>query len=260
MCLPALIPIGIAIGEAVASAAAAVGTAVGAVGSALGSALVGTAAVEGGAAATAGIFGAGGVFAAGLTAGGGAAVSAGSIAGTAANVIGLGGTILSGVSSIVQGQQAQATAEYNAKIQKMQALDAERRGSIAEGQKRTQYQLFIGKQRAIMGASGIVPDEGSFGDILAQSAEYGERNAQQVRANAAREAWGHRAQADLYDYEGDQAATAGYMKAGTTMLGGAYSLLKQNPSWWQGWTSAPSKNLAATINQDSDWITNQNVG
>jgi hypothetical protein len=201
-------------------------------------ALVGTAAeATATGVATAGLFGAGGTFAAGLTAAGGAAVSAGSIASTAGSIASLGSTLLSGVGSIIGGNRQQAAAEANAKTQNMLAKDAERRGSVAEGEQRTKYEQFIGKQRAIMGSSGIVADEGSFGDILAQSAEFGERDAQQLRANAEREAFGHKAQAQNDTYQGQQAMTAGIVKGGSSLLSGSFDLFKQSP-WWKSWTGS----------------------
>jgi hypothetical protein len=136
---------------------------------------------------------------------------------------GLAGAVLSTVGAIQSGQQAKATAEYNSDVARMQALDARRRGSQAEGEHRQRVQQFMGAQRAQMGGSGAVVDQGSFGDVLAQTAEFGERDAQRLRSNAERQAWGLQSEAEGSMYQGRAAQTAGYYKAGSSVLSYAAS-------------------------------------
>lgn len=157
---------------------------------------------------------------------------------TISTVASLAGTAVGAVGSILQGNAQEKAAGYQADLQRQQALDAKRRGSIAEGEQRTRTAQLIGKQRAAMGASGIVADEGSFGDLLAQSAEYGERDAQRLRANASREAWGLRTQAGLTEFQGQQAGQMGLWGAGTSLLTGVGNLFSRAP-YWQRWQGEP---------------------
>jgi hypothetical protein len=181
------------------------------------------------------------VIAAGSAAAATAAGTAGTVLGLSAAawsgigaISGIAGTALTAAGSIQQGNQQKAAYDYNAKVEKMQALDAQRRGSIAEGLQRQRYQQLQGTQRAIMGASGAVVDEGSSADVLKQSAIFGEQDAQQLRLNANRQAWGANTQADLYRYEGLRAENTGYYKAGQSILSGSENFFTKDP-WWKNW-------------------------
>jgi hypothetical protein len=179
---------------------------------------------------------------------GAAASTAGAVAGAAGTVAGLSGaawagiagasalagTALTAAGSIQQGNQQKAAYDYNAKVANMQAIDAQRRGSIAEGQQRQRYQQLQGTQRAIMGASGAVVDEGSSADVLKQSAIFGEQDAQQLRLNADRQAWGANTQANLDRYSGQRAQSVGYARAGQSILSGSENFFQKDP-WWARW-------------------------
>lgn len=85
-------------------------------------------------------------------------------------------------------------AQNNAVIAERQAEDSEKRGREAEFNYRKRIKALKGKQRAAFSASGVVVDEGSALDILADTAEQGEFDALVIRNNAEREAYGFRAQ------------------------------------------------------------------
>lgn len=157
--------------------------------------------------------------------------------GAASSLIGTG---VSAIGQMQQGKQQAAVAKTNAELSQQRALDAQRRGSVAEGQQRTQYQRFIGAQRAAMGASGVVSDVGSSGDVLAETAGMGERDAQQLRVNAEREAWGFANEANMYGYQAKTARQSGIYKAGATFLGGANDILREAPWWKKQWGNGES--------------------
>lgn len=178
-----------------------------------------------------------------LAAGSGAAATAagaGTFLGLAASTwtgIGLASTLagglMQGIGQYQQGQQQKQSYEYNAKMQEYQALDAQRRGSIQEGQQREKTQMVLGAQNARQGASGVLAGQDTGLDVLAQSAEYGARDAATIRANAVREAWGLRTQALNDRFQGEQAAQAGAAKAGSTFLS-SVNTFAQSP-WWKRW-------------------------
>lgn len=153
---------------------------------------------------------------------------------TAWSGIGLVSSLAGGlIQGIGQQQQQKAAYENNAKVQEMQALDAQRRGSIAEGQQREKTRLVLGSQNARQGASGVLAGQDTGLDVLAESAEYGARDAATIRANAVREAWGLRTQAANDRFAGEQAGQAGAARAGSTFLS-AVNTFSQSP-WWKRW-------------------------
>jgi len=174
-----------------------------------------------------------------LASAGGGLAGAGTFLGlnaTAWTGIGLVGSIASTVGSAVgqaqQGRQQQAAYDYNARIQQQQALDAERRGSMEEGRQRQRAALIVGALNAEQGGSGLVAGADSGGDILAQTAEFGARDAAMARLNGARAAWGFRSGAQGDRYQGQLARSSVNAKAGSTFLSGVAGAVGKSP-WWK---------------------------
>ena len=107
-----------------------------------------------------------------------------------------------------QARAAQDTAAYNANVSRLQAKDAINRGNIEAERQRVKAQQIAGAQRAAMGASGAQTDSGSFANVLLDTATTGELDAQAIRTNALRQAWGHENQATMDLYEGNARAAA----------------------------------------------------
>lgn len=125
------------------------------------------------------------------------------------------------------GEYQAAVAEQNARTSENLAKDAEQRGQIAEQNQRRQTAALMGRQQAVLAAKGIDLANGTPLDILSQSAEYGELDALTIRHNASLEALqlraqagNQRAQGQLSLLEGNNAATAGTLSAGGTLLSG----------------------------------------
>jgi hypothetical protein len=134
-----------------------------------------------------------------------------------------------------QGKAQKQIANYNAQMQEYAAEDAIKRGTIAADQQRAKVRQIAAQQRAIMGASGVESDTGTFGRVLEQTATLGELDARQIEANAQREAWGLRSGATITRAEGDWAKKAGAMSAFSTLLGGAaqsYGVYNKNGKKW----------------------------
>lgn len=182
------------------------------------------------------------LLAGGLTAAGGTAAAG---AGTAAsgfglaNIIGMGltglSTLLTAVGQVQAGKQQEQAAKYNAKMSEYAAIDAERRGSIAEEKRMQQSRLVVGQQEASQGASGVVANEGSNLDVLAQSAEYGARDAATERLNAGRDAYAYRSQGKIDTYQAGMARSSILPRVGGTLLTGATKVFEQSP-WWKKWS------------------------
>ena len=145
------------------------------------------------------------------------------------------GTAVSAYGQIQQGQTQQAIDNRNATVLNYQASDAAVRGSQEEQIQRQKVQQLLGAQTAAAGASGADVGSKSFGDVMATSAAMGELDAQQIRMNAMREAWGFKTQAEGLQWQGQAAKQAGLVGGiGTaiTGFGAAYGnyLKSKNPT------------------------------
>lgn len=149
---------------------------------------------------------------------------------------GLAGTVLQGIGQYQQGKQQQQDYKYNARIQEQQALDAEQRGSMAQGQANLRTRAIVGAVHAGQGSSGVIAGDGTGEDVLTEIADIGARDAAQLRINAAREAWGLRAGAAIDRQQGQMAASAGRAKAGATFLKGI-NIFASDPWWKTVWGS-----------------------
>lgn len=148
----------------------------------------------------------------------------------------LAATVLGGVTSaygqIQQGKAAKSQADYEAAIQRNNAIradflaeDAIERGKINEQQQRLRGRLLIGQMRAVLASSGQVIDEGSAGQLIEDQAGISELDALNVRNIAKREAQGFRIQstnfessANLTRLSGESARRASRTAAAGTLL------------------------------------------
>lgn len=142
---------------------------------------------------------------------------------------------ISAVGSIEKGQASSAAAKYNAGIAQNNATiaqqnatfagqEGEQNAAIAEGKTRAQ----VGAITAAQAANGVEVNSGSALDVRSSAAELGELNAINIRANAARQAYGFQteatsdqAQAQLNKSQAQSDSTAGYIGAGSTLLSAA---------------------------------------
>lgn len=121
--------------------------------------------------------------------------------------------------------------EDNAKIAEMQGTDAIARGGVEEAKARLETGATLGKQTTGFASAGVRTDTGgSVADVAATTAGIGELNAQTIRGNAIRTAWGFqtegrnlRQQAQLArmgaQYASDAALITGYTRA-AAVIGG----------------------------------------
>lgn len=86
-------------------------------------------------------------------------------------------------------------ADENARLAETAAKDVERQGRIDMERMRERIKLVVGVQRAEYGASGVNVNVGSPQEVLQETIRLGEADAHVVRRNAAKQAWGLKAQA-----------------------------------------------------------------
>lgn len=156
-----------------------------------------------------------------------------------------GGTALSATGQVKAGNAAEragaAAADreiYNSRVAELLSADALARGFDEESRFRTQVRTLIGSQRAAFAGQNVDVGSGSAADVQADAAYLGELDAQTIRLNAAREAWGYQVEAedrrmaaDVARKGGQAAASAGRWGAAATGLSGAGSLLLTAYGW-----------------------------
>ena len=133
--------------------------------------------------------------------------------------------------SYAAGQTAKAQAEaqaqaleQNAKIAEFQAHDAIERGGQDELRLRRSLAIQQGAARAAMGASGIDIDSGSMQNVINQSIQEGEHDAEAIKFNAARERWGYLSQAANYRAQAQTARNIGSNAGRNALFGGLLKL------------------------------------
>lgn len=130
------------------------------------------------------------------------------------------GAIVSAVGAIRQGQAAKAAANYNADIADQNAQVARDQTALAEQQQRRETLMRLGSVRAAQGHAGGDAGAGSVLDILGDVAAQSELERQQVVYEGELKARGYTNTANLDRLSGKTAQRAGYLKAGTELLGG----------------------------------------
>jgi hypothetical protein len=121
-------------------------------------------------------------------------------------------------SSVAAGENAKETQDFNAEMQRRGALDAEQRGALEAADKRQQTRQLIARQHAAQAANGFNTSTGTPLDIMSETAGMGELDALRIQNNAARQASGLRANANLDVSKGNAALSAGQFGAAGTIL------------------------------------------
>lgn len=134
------------------------------------------------------------------------------------------------------GQKKQADyqvdlSRYNNKVEDQKSAATLQAGEVAADQHRQKVRQMIGAQTAAQGASGAQVGVGTFGDITDQTARLGEQDAQTIRLNAARSAWGINAQGLSDQMSGDLAAAKGKFGAASTLLEGSSKAYGYAVNW-----------------------------
>lgn len=133
-------------------------------------------------------------------------------------------------SSQQQGAYARAVADQNADLADQAARDAKLRAKEEEAQLRLDIAGTIGKQRAAYAAGGVeLGSPGSALDTLGDTAALGEMDVQTLRANAAREAWGYRAQGVGFQAQGRSASYLSRAASVNSLLGFASTVTAAAP-------------------------------
>ncbi len=149
-----------------------------------------------------------------------------------------GGGLLGAFGSAQQGQASKnlygyqaSVALINKQIADQNASYATAAGEVSAQQSDMQTRSVLGQTKATQGAGGLDVNKGSNVNVRASEAEVGAENTALVRSNAARQAYGFEvqgaqdvAQAGVDTMAGSQSLLAGYIGAGSSILGAGASV------------------------------------
>lgn len=157
----------------------------------------------------------------------GAGVLTASISATTAAIItavaAAAGAGVSAYSADQAGDRAKEAADVNEKNAKAQAHVALQNGAIEAADKKEKARRIAATQAEAASAAGLRIDSGTPLALLTETAGLGEYDAQVVRNNAQKQAYGYLAQGGVYRMQGEAAASAGKLNAAGTFLGGVAS-------------------------------------
>lgn len=144
---------------------------------------------------------------------------------TAALTLAAIGTGMQAYGTYQEGKAESEANKYNAEIMRQKAKDAAEAGEKEKQKAALQNKQLLGRQMAQLAANGVELTSDSPLEIFQQTAEWGERDRQEISDNTAREVWGYNTQASLYDAASKNAKRAGKIGAFSTLLGGSANLL-----------------------------------
>lgn len=152
----------------------------------------------------------------------GASASSAAAAGTA-TVVSIMATIASTAMSVMSASAQSDQMKKQAALEQKQAINAENIGAQKGADELLKARRIAASGIAAAGAGGVDPSTGTPLTLDSQTIQFGELSNLRIINNAQNTAWGYQAQAQLDMNSADQTMTAGYMKAGVTLLGGASS-------------------------------------
>lgn len=144
---------------------------------------------------------------------------------TAAMALMAVGTGMQAYGTYQEGKAESQANKYNAEIMRQKAKDAADAGEKEKQKAALQNKQLLGRQMAQLAANGVDLTSDSPLEIFQQTAEWGERDRQEISDNTAREVWGYNSQASLYDAAAKNAKRAGKIGAFSTLLDGSANLL-----------------------------------
>jgi hypothetical protein len=136
--------------------------------------------------------------------------------------LGLASTAISAAGMVMQGKQAEAMANYQAKAYEQQAAADQQASAYEASRERHKQELLQANARAQVGASGVAL-AGSPTEVLVANAREGELDLQAIRYGSQLRQNNLRTQAGISRFSGKQAKTASMIGAAGAVVGGLYS-------------------------------------
>lgn len=138
----------------------------------------------------------------------------------------IAGLVASVGGSLYSAQQQNEMAEYNERVE-LQAAEMEKDKANYDARMHNQeVRRILATQRSLFGKSGISSETGSPLLVMSDSIKQGAMDALAIRYGGDVAAAKHKSAANLYRMEGQNAKSAGIIKAGTSLLSGAGEIYK----------------------------------
>ena len=140
-------------------------------------------------------------------------------------IIGIIGLLVSAGSMVYSAQERKKAAEYTAKLAEEAGEESTAMAGIEAERHRDKIRRLQASQRASYAKSGVKL-EGSPLEVLADTAAQADLDEMIIKHGGQAESSAYGAQAMLARMKGNSASTAGYLKAGSSLLAGAYDMSK----------------------------------
>ncbi len=131
-----------------------------------------------------------------------------------------------------QGKANAALMENNARLDRDRAAAEQAMGDRESEQQLWRTRALLGQQRAAIAANGLDAGIGTPAELLGETAMFGEADAQTIRMNAARNAWGFNASALDKQNQGRLSKWSGKSQATGTLLSGLASTGSTVGGFW----------------------------
>lgn len=118
------------------------------------------------------------------------------------------------------GQARKEAAEYSQQVAENQAQASRDSAAIARANRDEELKRAMGAQRARIGATGVLPGEGSPLLVQMETSRQAALDLERITYAGETQATSYRSQGILEGFYGKQAARAGNIGAGTTLLSG----------------------------------------
>ena len=130
------------------------------------------------------------------------------------------GTAVAAAGAVQQGAAAKQTANFNATVSRNNAVATEQAAAAEADRQNLQSRKLIASGVAAASASGIDPNSGSPLEVMADLAGQAKLDEELGRWQARERAKGYANQATIDTYTGREAARAGTINAGSSLLQG----------------------------------------
>lgn len=149
----------------------------------------------------------------------------------------IGSALVKGYGAIKDAQAQREAGDFqadqekfNSQVAGLQAEDAITRGEFEVQNAQRQARQFVGAQKAAFAGNGVAVDSGSALDAIAETDKMSSLDILNIRNNAAKEAFGYKAQAIGFAQQSDMTRKTARSMANSTLLTGGANVISSGAS------------------------------
>lgn len=140
--------------------------------------------------------------------------------------LGIAGAVISAAGSVMGGMAANENAKAEAQMMERRGNEERAASTRDQATKAKQTQLLLSRQQALAASSGAGATDPTILDLMSKTQGQGFLQSQTIGYEGQVAQEGLQYQAAVKRYQGKQQMMAGFIGAGTSILGGANSWLK----------------------------------